>query len=260
MKNNRKLSAIILDIEIEIRRSGKYVRPIGESSRWGRKRAYTLLLLVNFQEVVLVLKRIDATFKELADLQPRLVTGKLPDSEEVKRETLIRRNFELVSLLSLDMKTLYMWAALITDILSKSNSTIDLRELDRIALFRHKLITHVHTTPFFRASLTTRSGTKYAPDKEMIEDLYVPWDFRDKRFVGLESLVQKASLFIPELKVEKNRFERIKIMYQRVNEIVDQALKRKVLKFIFRVGVGTDSPGVIAEALYIALRDYRRGL
>ncbi len=88
--------------------------------------------------------------------------------------------------------------------------------------------------------------------------MYHPFDFRKSRFVGLQTLVRKASSFIPELEQEENRLERIKILYRQVNKISDRELKRKVKKFIFRVGLSTDSPEIIAEALLQALKSYRR--
>jgi hypothetical protein len=95
-------------------------------------------------------------------------------------------------------------------------------------------------------------------EKEKLADLYQPFDFRNSRFVGLQNLVRKARFFIPELDQEKNRFERIKILYRQINRIADRKLQREVQKFVFRVGLPTDSPGVIADALLQALRGYRR--
>ena len=147
------------------------------------------------------------------------------------------------------MKALYIWTTFITDVLRDTRAAICFDELDRISLFRHKLITHVHETPLFRSSHTTKSGTLYNLKLEVIEDMYQPFDFRDRRFAGLKTLVRQASSFIPELLHEKNRFNQIKFLYRDLNNISNAQLKRSVKKFVFKVGLPTDSPGVIADAL-----------
>jgi hypothetical protein len=233
------------------------VRAVKKGSRWSKKRAYTLLLLGNYSEVLLILKRISTALSEVGQIQNRLSKEEHEISESQK-EALVTRMFDLLSLLRLDVKALYLWTAQITDVFQHCGSKIDLAELKRISLFRHQLIIHVHETPFFQASLTTKSGTTYSAEKEKLEDLYQPFDFRNSRFVGLQNLVRKARFFIPELDQEKNRFERIKILYRQINRIADRKLQREVQKFVFRVGLPTDSPGVIADALLQALRGYRK--
>ncbi|OLE53385.1 MAG: hypothetical protein AUG51_13195 [Acidobacteria bacterium 13_1_20CM_3_53_8] len=253
-----KLSEVLPNLKKEIEKAGKSIRPINQNSRWSKKRAYTLLLLENYIEVLLIFKRILDSLNELADIKSRVKFDEIPEDERAEREALMMRTFDLLAFLRLDIKALYIWTAQITDIFKDSGVKIDLEELNRISLFRHKLITHVHETPFFKSSLTTKSGTTYNPKEEFIEDMYLPFDFRNSRFVGLQTLVRKATSFIPELGQEKNRFERIKILYRQVNKIADNELKRNVKKFIFKVGLPTDSPGIIAVALLQALKNYRR--
>lgn len=261
MDRGIKLSEVLPNLEKEIEKAGKSVKAINQNSRWSKKRAYTLLLLGNYSEVLLIFKRILDSLNEIADIQGRIKYDKVPEGERAERDVLMIRSFDLAAFLRLDIKALYIWTAQITDIFKKSGAKVDLEELDRISLFRHKLITHVHETPFFKSSLTTKSGTTYNPKEEFIEDMYYPFflfAFREKRFSGLETLVRKASSFIPELEQEKNIFGRVKILYRQVNKISDTELKRKVKKFIFKVGLPTDSPGIIAEALLQALKSYRR--
>ena len=258
MDRGIKLSEVLPDLEKEIEKAGKSVKAINQNSRWSKKRAYALLLLGNYSEVLLIFKRILDSLNEIADIQGRIKYDDVPEGERAERDVLMIRSFDLVAFLRLDIKALYIWTAQITDIFKDSGAKVDLEELDRISLFRHKLITHVHETPFFKSSLTTKSGTTYNPKEEFIEDMYHPFDFRKKRFFGLETLVRKVSSFIPELEQEKNIFERIKILYRQVNKISDKELKRKVKKFIFKVGLPTDSPGIIAEALLQALKSYGR--
>src|ERR1051325_10223438 len=188
-----KLSEVLPDLEKEIEKAGKFVRVVNQKSRWSKKRAYTLLLLGTYSEVLLIFKRILESLNELAEIQSRIRYEEIPEDEKAEREMLVMRSFDLVALLRVDIKALYIWTAQITDIFKDSGAKVDLKELDRISLFRHKLITHVHETPFFKSSLTTKSGTTYNPKEEFIEDMYLPFDFRDSRFVGLEVLVRKAS-------------------------------------------------------------------
>jgi hypothetical protein len=252
-----KLSDVLPELEKEIERAGRRIRPITKHSRRSEKRAYAILLLGNYSEVVLILRRLLDNLNEIADLQARIKYDEVPEAERPENERLAMRTFDLVALLRLDMKALYVWTAFITDVLRDTGRPIRLDELNRISLFRHKLITHVHETPFFKSSHTTKSGTKYNPKQELIEDQYLPFDFRDRRFAGLKTLVRQASSFIPELLDENNRFEQIKILYRRINSISNADLKRRVKKFVFRVGLPTDSPGVIASALLDGLNEYR---
>jgi len=258
LKGEIKLSEILPDLEKEIERVGKSIGPINPHSRRSEKRAQTILLLENYTEAVLILRRILEGLNELDNLIARIKARKISDAEKPERERLGRRMSNLVRLLRLDMKALYIWSALITDIFKKTGAPVNLAELERISLFRHKLITHVHDTPFFRSSLTTKSGMTYSPKLEIVEDMYFPWDFRNRRFIGLRNLVRKASSFIPELARETNRFEQIKFLYRGINKISDVQLKRDVKKFVFKVGLPTDSPGNIANALLQGLKEYRR--
>ena len=256
-KHVTKLSEVLPALEKEIEKSSNCVRPITDTSRWSKKRAYTLLVLDNYSEVVLILKRILDALKEVGELQ-RKRSRREPELQEQEKETLRTRTYDLLSFLRLDMKALYLWTAHITDVFQHSGSKIDLTELKRISLFRHNFLTQIHETPFFKSSLTTKSGTIYNPEKETFEDLYQAFDFRDSTFVGLQTLVRKARNFIPELEKEQNRFERIKILYRQINRITNRQLQRQVQKFVFRVGLPTDSPGVIADALLQALKGFRR--
>ncbi len=158
-------------LEKEIKKAGKSVRAINQNSRWSKKSAYTLLLLGNYSEVLLIFKRILDSLNEIADIQGRIKYDEIPEGERAERDALALRKFDLIAFLRLDIKALYLWTAQITDIFNDSGARVDLEELERISLFRHKLITHVHETPFFKSSLTTKSGTTYNPKEEFIEDV-----------------------------------------------------------------------------------------
>jgi len=242
-------------LEKEIENCAKHQTPIKEGSRWSKKRAYTLLVLDNYNEAVLILRRILSAFKELGEVERLRTKPKLPEQQ---RETLRARQYDLLSFLQLDTKALYLWTAQITGVFQHSGEKIDLSELERISLFRHKLMTHVHQTPFFKSSLTMKSGIIHNPDKEVFHDFYQSFDLdlRNSRFAGLHTLVQKARLFVPEVGKKWNRFETIEILYQHINRISDRKLQREIMKFIFKVGLPTDSPGVIADALLEALRAF----
>jgi hypothetical protein len=151
MSHQRKLSDVIPLLEQEIQTRARTVRPIGPRSRVSRKRAYTVLLFENYAAVVIILKRIAVAIRRVGQIQhslfPPNAAKNLP---ELETETLVTETLDLLKHLDVDIKSLYLWTALITDIFERSPVKVELLELKRISLFRHKFITHIHDNkPFF---------------------------------------------------------------------------------------------------------------
>jgi hypothetical protein len=260
MIHSKNLSDLLPELEEEILKTGKTVRPIGPRSHLSKKRAYTLLLLENYNEVVLILRRILTTLIKVAGLQKLLFPSQSAETylSESEKQILIKEQFNLTASLPVDVKSLYLWTAQITDIFDKSGVYIDLSELQRISLFRHNFITHIHETMFFETSLSTKAGTKFHPGHEEVEILYHPFFFSKRRFVGLKSIIKRAVPYIPELAIEENIWEQLYTLYRQMNKITDRDIQRSAKKIIFKLGNATESPVIIAAALLIALKTYRR--
>jgi len=176
-----------------------------------------------------------------------------------KQQELLAQITEAQKHLSLDVKSLYVWTALIRDIFRNSDAKIDLRELERISLARHKFIIHVHSgnREFLRTSLDPRGGIRLSAAHEEVEILFNV-RFSRAKWIGFKSVIRQATPFIPELAKEKNQTEQLNILYRQVNDITDQTVRRLAFDKIFRIGMATDQPGVIAMALLDALVEYRR--
>jgi hypothetical protein len=68
MKSKEKLSEIIAKLEREISKTKKSITPITSDSRMSLKRAYTILLVQNYEDVVLILKRIFESIKRSKEI------------------------------------------------------------------------------------------------------------------------------------------------------------------------------------------------
>lgn len=261
MNDETKLSEIIPVLENEISRFTKTLIGVMAYSRRSKKRSYNSLLNENYYNVLLVLKRILDDLKESQKVIKQIFDPNRDKSKiiiEAERVELVNKHSIILSYLRIDIKILYIFTAQIFDIFRKSRANIDLKELERISLFRHKLITHIHETSFFDSSITTQGGTRFHLENESIDVLYSPLLWSKSRFTGLGKIVKKTTPFIPELEDEENVFERIGILYRHINKIIDKKLRKDVIEFIFKIGLTTENPNIIALALLQALKEHRR--
>lgn len=261
-KQEIKLSEILPEFEKEVNKLVEYRRGVTNNSRRSNKRAYNALLKENYTEVILVSKRILTGLKEIDIVSKQIfdpdIINKTKTFTPEERQILGSQHTSILSYLQLDIKILYLLTALIFDIFRKSKAKIDLKELERISLFRNQLITHIHTTPLFNTAISTKHGTLYHPEKEKFEVMYTSPVDTDSKFKGLNKLVKKATVFIPDLANEINHYERIKIIYRQLDKISDRRLRKDITDFFFKVGLTTENPAVIAQALFQALKSHRR--
>src|SRR5687768_4293343 len=99
MKHQRKLSEILPELEKQITLLGKTIRPINSTSRFSKKRAYTLLLLENYNEVILISRRIIATLNRVSELQKLIFPPNNQNDAltKVEKDKLIREHFDRTS-------------------------------------------------------------------------------------------------------------------------------------------------------------------
>jgi hypothetical protein len=245
-----KLSEVLPQLEQAVELLRVNVGGITGTARVSRKRAYKSLLLEDYREVTIIFRRILGTLQRLQPIQDQVFR------EGNASTTLVQQMLNETSTFAVDVKSLYLWTAHISDVFAKSGAAVDLAELERISLFRHKFITHVHQTPVFEKSTTIRAGVKYHLENEHIEVLFHSMFFRKSHFRGMKRLVRRVSLFVPELAHEGNYWNQLYILYRRLNAITDKSLRREVQIKIFELGNSSEPPSVLAQALLTALRSF----
>jgi hypothetical protein len=159
----------------------------------------------------------------------------------------------------MDIKSLYLWTAQIKDIYSKSGSKIDLSELHRISLVRHKFITHIQETPYFKTSLHIQFGMILgAKDSDEVKMIFHSLRNSKNKFSKLNSVRKKALPYITELKNEPNVWNQINLFYSQINKITKKSIKEEVEKIILpKLGLTTEPPTILAKALLVAIKSYR---
>jgi hypothetical protein len=254
-KKSPKLREIIPQIEEELRNVRSRTP---RASRRTHKRATLNLVMLNYGEVLQILKRIQAQQKKYRRLEERYPVQQVRDLTDRKVEEAWSEQAEIRSSVRLDIKTLYIWAHQIKDIFLQHKVRIDLSELSRIAFLRNYFITHVSKTPFFQDPSSTQPGLLFDREFEKIEIVFhslSPTRVKQRKFSGL---IKDMSVHIPELQIEKNFFERIKIVYRNLNKLRGTGLKKDAQELLSKFGLRTEPPGEIAEALLVALKEYRR--
>lgn len=227
------------------------VRPI---KRRSNKKSYIQLILENYDQVALILERIGDDQAKLSELHlTHMKLGVEKTSDSIKN--IIKYN----NLIALDIESLYVWSAKIKDLFEKYKASVNLKELIRISIVRHKFMTHLTNSDLFKKSASTRLGIRYnMPGVKNVEILLHPTDISKRELPKLKKIVEKASQFIPELKKESNYWEQLHILFRNINIIKDPGIKGDADKLISRLGVATDPPEYIGEILLKCLKDFKR--
>lgn len=225
-------------------------------ARRTKKRAEAASLLALYREVLIILDRIEHEgVTAVARLNEFM---RLPPSEQDPAE--FPAISALTARLSVDIKSLYHWSYAIEDFFAHSSAraTIDLAELRRIAIFRHKLMVHQARTPMRKRGHVPSSASTMGPDPENVRLVSHPilggpavWRGHVRQMAGLNRSV-------PGLKDEHNLWEKIDLIYRHYNllPLKDQLWVRNEL--FGAVGLRSDPPAVVAFALLVALQDYQR--
>ena len=225
--------------------------------RGSLKQSCLNLLVINYKEALIILKRIDSNLKRKRYIRSRTKT--LPHKKfiDLRIQKLLHEDFKLYDDLKVDIKSLYLWVYHIELIFKKCNINLNIKELKRISYLRHKFITHITDLPLLKKGRNTQSGMKIDADCEAPEILFHDI-FRKHKITGLKRFVKQAESYIPELKNETNIYEQIHIMYRHLNKLLGTGLKNKAEDFIENIGVVTEPPSRIADELLKSLKEYRR--
>jgi hypothetical protein len=235
----------------------------GRVERLTKKRAERDSLLLLYHDVLVIVDRI------LAEGVP--ATRYLDD--RLKRPS-SRKDLEFstalaaLSRLAVDLKSLYHWTYAIEDFLAHSavGSALDLRELKRISLFRHKLMVHQAQTPMRRRGHVPLSAHSWSSGSDAFRLVTHPiqrgsavWPARSgAAWGGYIRKMGRLNRYVPGLKDERNLWVKTDLIYHHFNSLPagEQGWVRDDL--FGAVGLQSEPPAVIVNALRQALFDYKR--
>lgn len=208
------------------------------------------LILANYSEVLLILARIVEHQKLCRTLQ----------SPPGDRGIGMQLGFQIAPLLSLDIKSLYIWTHQICSIFKNRQVNIDVSELQRISLIRNKFLTHITEMPLLAHSTSARSGMGFDSTFEDIQLVFHSLSYPQHLYDAVEKLAEELKDLIPDLKNQVNFYVRMRIIYENLNKITDGQLRKSAVKVIESAGLATEPPHKIAEALLKAFRAYKTTL
>lgn len=249
MKIESKLSELLPILKKEIDNFDKKFGFIVMGGRWTKKRAFNLLLLEHYQDILLLFQRILQNLDELKAV--------------LEQNKNFHKHVELRKFLTLDVKNLYFLTALINSIFNRVKPIkIYDEDLQRIANIRHELIVHIidenKSHIFLKPPFRFRTSFDYSPKDEKFEVDYFPYNPPKKWICELDELVTESSKFIPELSDTLTYPDQVKVLYRFTYKITDSVLKRKVRQFVYKSGVQTDPLNVICYVLIKTLKKHRK--
>lgn len=236
----------------------------GRLERLTKKRAERDSLLQLYHEVLVILDRI------LAEGVPatRYLDNRLKRPSSRNDPVRFRAALTALSRLAVDLKSLYHWTYAIEDFLADTavGAKLDLRELKRINIFRHKLMVHQAQTPMRRRGHVPFSAHSWPPGSDAFRLVTHPihrgsavWRARSgAAWGGYIRKMARLNRYVPGLKEEGNVWVKTDLIYHHFNSLpaTEQGWVRDDL--FGAVGLQSDPPAVIVNALRQALFDYKR--
>src|SRR3990167_495645 len=139
------------------------------------------LILANYSEVLSILARI-------VEQQELCRTLRAPPGDKGIGMQLA---FQIAPLLSLDIKSLYIWTHQICSIFKKRDVNIDLSELQRISVIRNKFLTHITEQPLLGHSTSARSGMSFDSTLEDIQLVFHSLSYPQHLYDAVEKLAEE---------------------------------------------------------------------
>jgi hypothetical protein len=171
----------------------------------------------------------------------------------------VTAHFEALPRLIVDIKSLHHWCYSIGNFVRRTEPRVDVAELCRIALFRHKVIVHYSETQMRSSGRAIGHGTRFGPSFGRVEILGHPWPVPKSFFVRTSREFRRLEAFVPDLRTESNFWERVRLVYKHFNEITDSDLQKWARDTLFgTAGIPSEQPLVVVAALHQVLRDYAR--
>lgn len=229
--------------------------------RLSRKRAEAASLLSIYRDCIRVLRRLVGHLRLFAALRQVTEDGNGGQEDGPRPiDTTTSLWVGLSQEIPGDIRDLYHWIDVVDEFFKNSKSVaVDRRELDRICLFRHKLLVHLEDTPLRRAGKSVVSPSMYSADGADWRIVSHPIFLRYDPLRGQRHRLRTLYPYIPGLEAERNTWERIHLIYRHYNAIPPGSLKTWVRNDLLgRSGLRSDPPLVLATALLTALREYVR--
>jgi hypothetical protein len=222
--------------------------------RLTKKRAEAASLLALYDEVVIILDRINREGIPAVARMLELIVGPM-SKQDLHDEVEITQL--LMPRLAVDLKSLYHWSYAIEDFLAHSSAkkVVDLTELRRISIFRHKMMVHQARTPMRRRGRVPSSHRTWGPDPENFRVMSHPM-FQGLLWFGFRRKLARLNPYIPGLKQEANAFVKLDLVYRHFNAIPEGEVQWVRNELFGAVGLWSDPPVVVASALLKALKDY----
>lgn len=235
-------------------------RPHRFSRRWSQKQACLSLVVRNYGEVLVILKRLLASQERLRQLHSTIIaTAFDTPREHPNKSEALAEYMTILEPITLDIKILYVWCYHIKEVFRKCEVKINaMAELQRVSLLRHAFITHAADQPMFQTATSLQAGVVFDGKCENIRIRLHPLIVKESQFVGLKGLVRSAKQYIPELKTEANYYEQLRLIYENLNNLSDAGLHKRAEKLIRRLGTVSEPPAQIVSILLKALREYKR--
>jgi hypothetical protein len=255
----------LVDISAELRRLvEKLSRRWNAPGRLTSKRAEVQSLLGLYRDILIILDRITSEGLPATAFMDDYMTRQPQRSDAAD----LAATQLLIARLAVDVKSLYHWTYAIEDFLRHSSAAgrVDLSELNRISIFRHKLMVHHGRTPMRRGGLVATSAQSWGPDTENFRLVTHPilrgtsvWRSRSTAaWRGQLRRMARLEAFVPGLKAEGNLWEKTDLIYRHFSRLPSTEQQWVRDQLFGSVGLRSDPPTVVALALLQALKDYKR--
>jgi hypothetical protein len=216
-----------------------------------------------FTDVTLITERLvghqQAIVRLCTDLDGRLAAlapSTIHDPEVLSVAAERRKTLEF---LRLDIKALYQASFAVYDAFRCFKLGLQLAELERIAVFRSKLVVHRVSNKQYASPPPNALATSWSRNLEDVGILGYPVLGGSTLLHGKRQLLRELQRYIPELASERNCFDQIDLVYHHWNDILDRTLRKRAREELFgATGLRSDPPSLVAEALLTILRAYRR--
>ncbi len=255
----------LVEVSAELRQLvNRLSRKWDAPGRLTSKRAEIQSLLDLYRDVLVILERITSEGMPAMAFMDEYM--KRPPQRSDASDLAAAQSF--IARLAVDVKSLYHWTYAIEDFLDHSSvaDLVDLSQLNRISIFRHKLMVHHGRTPMRKGGQVATSAQTWGPNTENFRLLTHPiqrgsrvWLSRSTgAWRGLRRRMARLNAFVPGLKAEENLWEKTDLIYRHFN-VIPAAEKQWVRNQLFgTVGLRSDPPAAVAQALLEALKDYKR--
>lgn len=236
----------------------------GRLKRLTKKRAERDSVLLLYHDVLVILDRM------LVEGVPatRYLDHRMKRPSSRSDAAKLRAALIALARLAVDLKSLYHWTYAIEDFLAHTavGSALDLRELKRLSIFRHKLMVHQAQTPMRRRGHVPFSAQSWPSGSDAFRLVTHPiqrgaavWRARSgAAWGGYIRKMARLSRYVPGLEEQGNVWVKTDLIYHHFNSLPasEQGWVRNDL--FGAVGLQSDSPAAIVSALRQALLDYKR--